>query len=210
LRPPNPANQKRQIAKIVANARRLFARHGYDRVSMDRLAAACRVTKPTLYYYFRDKRAVLLAVLQAHWMEQAAALKAFRPSPDLRTTLRGLANLVLDGTQRPENRDIIRIVLAEAGRHPEIGRAFFRVFGPVFDEQLFAPVGRLLGRRHPQPAVRALFHQYLGSLVHYSLLRQVFRASEKYLPGRRPYVDLLVDSLVRSTAPSASRRLSPR
>jgi AcrR family transcriptional regulator len=210
MRPPNPRNQKRQVTKILGNARRLFARHGYDCVSMDTLAAACRVTKPTLYYYFKDKRAVLLAVLQAHWVEQAAILKAFRPSADLKQTLHALAELVLSGTQRPANGDIIRIVLAEAGRHREIGKAFFKVFGPVFGKELLGPISQHLHRRYSQRMVLALFHQYVGSLVHYSLMRQVFRAGRSYLPGRRPYVDLLVDSFLRSTSPSSSELPSAR
>ena len=77
MRPPDPDNRRRQVAKILRSARRLFARDGYDRVSMDRIAAACGSTKPVLYYYFENKRAVLLAVLEAHWAEKAALLEAF-------------------------------------------------------------------------------------------------------------------------------------
>ncbi len=48
MRTPDPENRRRQVAKILGNARRLFARDGYDRVSMDRIAAACGLTKPVL------------------------------------------------------------------------------------------------------------------------------------------------------------------
>jgi AcrR family transcriptional regulator len=91
MRPPDPDNRRRQVAKILRSARRQFARDGYDRVSMDRIAAACGSTKPVLSYTLENKRAVLLAVLEAHWAEQAALLEAFRPSEDLRATLGALA-----------------------------------------------------------------------------------------------------------------------
>jgi AcrR family transcriptional regulator len=210
VRPPNPDNQRRQIAKILDHARRLFARHGYDRVSMDKIAAACHVTKPTLYYYFKNKRAVLLAVLHARWVEQAALLRAFRPAGSLKGTLHVLAELILSETENLKNSDIIRIVLAEAGRQPDLGKAFFKAFGPFFEGDLVAAIRPLLHRRYSDRMVAMLFHQFIGSLAHYSLMRQVFRAEAPYLPGRRPYVDLLVDSFLRSTSPSSSELPSDR
>src|SRR5512140_905828 len=141
MRRPDPDKRKRRTARILDNARRLFARKGYDCVSMDSLAAACQLTKPALYYYFENKRAVLVAVLQQHWKRQAAILDAFQPAADLEQTLRAFAERTLTETRRPANADVIRIVLAEAARHPEIGRAFFEVCGPALDRQLvvFSP-----------------------------------------------------------------------
>ncbi|HSD65946.1 MAG TPA: helix-turn-helix domain-containing protein, partial [Vicinamibacteria bacterium] len=54
MRHADPDHRKQQVAKILSNARRLFARDGYDRVSVDRIAAACGLTKPVLYYYFEN------------------------------------------------------------------------------------------------------------------------------------------------------------
>ena len=201
MRRADPVHQRRQRAKILDNARRLFARDGYDRVSMDRLAAACQLTKPALYYYFRNKRAVLLATLQAHWAAQSAVLAAFQPSAQLGETLQAFAELVLRESQRPENGDVIRIVLAETGRRPEIGPAFFEVFGPPLERKLVALIGPHLGRRYTRPMMLALLHQFVGSLAHYSLMRQMFRAGKSYLPEQRTYVSLLVDGFLRTTAP---------
>jgi AcrR family transcriptional regulator len=204
MRTADPENRKRQVAKILGNARRLFARDGYDRVSMDSLAAACGLTKPVLYYYFENKRAVLLAVLEAHWAEQAAALEAFRPSGDVRQTLSDLARLILKEAGRPENGDIIRIVLAEATRHPEIGRAFFQAIGPVFERRL-GEIRPHLSPRLSEGTVLALFHQFVGSLAHYSLLQQVFRPGRRHLPGQEAFIALVVESFTRASEPSEGR-----
>ena len=201
MRRADPENRKRQVAKILRNSRRLFAQHGYDRVSMDRIAAACRLTKPALYYYFDDKRAVLLAVLEAHWAEQAAVIEAFRPSAGLRRTLHVLARLILKEAGRPDTGDIIRIVLAEAARHPEIGRAFFRTIGPIFERRLLGEIRPHLSRRLTEGTVLALFHQFIGSLAHYSLLRQIFRPGRRHLPGQETFVALVVDSFTRASQP---------
>jgi AcrR family transcriptional regulator len=203
MRRADPENRKRQVAKILGNARRLFAQDGYDRVSMDRIAAGCGLTKPVLYYYFENKRAVLLATLEAHWADQAAVLEAFQPSGDLRQTLAGLARLILEQTRRRDTGDVIRIVMAEAGRHQEIGRAFLRTFGPVFEKRLLGLIQPHLSRRSSRRTSRrmalALFHQFIGSLAHYSLMRQIFRTEGRHLPGRKTFTALVVDSFTRAS-----------
>lgn len=40
---------------IIASARDLFTRYGYKKVSMDEIANSARVTKKTVYSYFKDK-----------------------------------------------------------------------------------------------------------------------------------------------------------
>jgi len=208
MRTADPENRRRQVAKILGNARRLFARDGYDRVSMDRIAAACGLTKPVLYYYFEDKRAVLLAVLEAHWAEQAAILERFRPSGDVRESLSRLARLILKEAGRADTGDVIRIVLAEAARHPEIGRAFFRSLGPIFESRLLGAIRPRLSPELSDATALALFHQFVGSLAHYSLLQQVLRPGRRHLPGRDTFIALVVESFARASEPSPEGRAS--
>lgn len=60
-RRPQASEEKR--AEIVAAARVLFIDAGYDATSMNRLAKAAGVAANTVYWYFDDKDAVLIAVL---------------------------------------------------------------------------------------------------------------------------------------------------
>ncbi|MBB0970041.1 TetR/AcrR family transcriptional regulator [Dietzia aerolata] len=60
-RRPKASQEKR--AEIVTAARTLFVDAGYDATSMGRLAAAAGVASNTIYWYFADKDAVLIAVL---------------------------------------------------------------------------------------------------------------------------------------------------
>jgi TetR/AcrR family transcriptional regulator len=46
--------------RILAVAIRLFARHGFDGVSVRDVASAAGVTMPTLYHHFGDKRSLYL------------------------------------------------------------------------------------------------------------------------------------------------------
>lgn len=60
------ATYDQQRDEILARAAELFADRGYPGTSMNEVAAACGVTKPALYHYFRDKDALLAAIAQNH------------------------------------------------------------------------------------------------------------------------------------------------
>jgi AcrR family transcriptional regulator len=49
--------------KILQTAWILFQRKGFRGVSMDELCLQCQITKPTLYYYFKDKEDLFVRVL---------------------------------------------------------------------------------------------------------------------------------------------------
>jgi AcrR family transcriptional regulator len=53
--------------EIVAAARALFVEEGFEATPMSRLAAAAGVAPNTIYWYFKDKDEVLVAVLDAEF-----------------------------------------------------------------------------------------------------------------------------------------------
>lgn len=63
---PRAATYDDQREQILARAAELFARLGYTAASMNQVAAACGVSKPTLYHYFADKRSLLLHIAAGH------------------------------------------------------------------------------------------------------------------------------------------------
>lgn len=52
--------------EILAAAARLFANKGYPGTSMNEVAEACQVSKPTLYHYVRDKHELLMQICESH------------------------------------------------------------------------------------------------------------------------------------------------
>jgi AcrR family transcriptional regulator len=56
--------EPRDLQREILNAaRQLFIQHGYHALSMRQIAAAVGVSKPALYYHFRDKEELFLAVI---------------------------------------------------------------------------------------------------------------------------------------------------
>lgn len=71
-----PIDRAEKRDEIVAAATGLFTEAGYDDSSMAKVAAAAGVTPTTIYWYFADKDALLVAVLDhllTEALEEAAA-----------------------------------------------------------------------------------------------------------------------------------------
>ncbi len=62
--PLGEARRAQRRASILQHTREVLTREGYDGLTMDRLADACGVTKPTLYNAFGSKDALLAAAVQ--------------------------------------------------------------------------------------------------------------------------------------------------
>jgi AcrR family transcriptional regulator len=73
---PEPAYQRLQVderrRQLLERATELFAAHGYDELSMARIARESGVSKPLLYHYFPTKRDLFAAAL-AHGAERVLA-----------------------------------------------------------------------------------------------------------------------------------------
>ncbi|MCE9650066.1 MAG: TetR/AcrR family transcriptional regulator [Parvibaculum sp.] len=64
----NGVERKQQRAlkreAVLAAAAQVFSESGYHRASLDEVARMLNVTKPTLYYYFKNKEAMLFACIE--------------------------------------------------------------------------------------------------------------------------------------------------
>lgn len=49
--------------RILGEAAQLFVSHGYDGISMREIAAACSLSKAGIYYHFKDKEDLFLALM---------------------------------------------------------------------------------------------------------------------------------------------------
>lgn len=77
--PPKQARTRdpeRTRSHILTAARKAFARHGLAGARVDAIAAASRVNKRMIYYYFADKEGLFLATLEEIYAELCAASEA--------------------------------------------------------------------------------------------------------------------------------------
>ena len=55
-----------QREQILARAARLFASQGYTATTMNEVAEACGISKPSLYHYVQDKQQLLVEIAASH------------------------------------------------------------------------------------------------------------------------------------------------
>jgi AcrR family transcriptional regulator len=84
-----------QRQMILERSAELFARHGYPATSMNQLAAACGLSKATLYHYYRDKYALLLSIADGHVARLEAVVagvlrRGLVPEAQMRTLIESL------------------------------------------------------------------------------------------------------------------------
>jgi AcrR family transcriptional regulator len=127
-RTPLETRSARKRESIVHAAREVFMEQGYAGASMDAIAAVAGVSKPTVYNHFADKQQLFAQMLidtidelTQSFYEQVAEQPE---NVDVRDYLRDLARLLLHAVMQPQNLRLRRLVIAEAGRFPELGRMY--------------------------------------------------------------------------------------
>lgn len=118
-RQQNRLNRERQILDAALT---VFAAQGFSGASMDAVAAGAGVTKPTLYSYFPSKESLFQAMMLG---KRDVMLDVFmHPSGDMVADLHGFAWAYADTVMRPDMLSLARLIIGEASRFPEIGRAY--------------------------------------------------------------------------------------
>ncbi|MEP9354726.1 TetR/AcrR family transcriptional regulator [Xanthobacter sp. KR7-65] len=175
-RPPDPGGPaaaaprrgRRDTAeRIRSAARKLFLEKGYGATSMDAVAAAAPVSKRTLYQHFPGKAELFGAVIDEAWSHftRAPLLSSEAPG-DPRAVLHSYVQRLTDHWDRPDVIPLLRLVIAEAPRFPEMSQAYFAagkepaVMGLAAYFATLAADGRIDGARDPQLAAA----QFLGAI----------------------------------------------
>jgi AcrR family transcriptional regulator len=107
--------------KILSTAKSLFILHGYHGLAMRQISEALNVSKPALYYHFKDKEELFLAILKAYLDEMEGALNQIAAKPvTCREKIRLFVAYVL--VQPPGQRAIIRLASQEMGQLSDLAR----------------------------------------------------------------------------------------
>jgi AcrR family transcriptional regulator len=193
LRPPRRRDEDKAAA-ILEGAMQEFMAYGYAAASMDRIATAGKVSKPTLYTYFQDKEGLFTALILELMKDEHGPLfnadsTALAQPPEV--FLRGLASRILGNLSGEQPRfTLFRLLMGESGRFPELARAFIEtVEKPILThlEGYFAQHPEL---NCPPPKVTARI--FMGTIVHYIMLQEMLHGKD-ILPLDR---DCLINGLI--------------
>jgi AcrR family transcriptional regulator len=116
----------RKFDQVLAGAREIFMKDGFEGASVDEIARAAGVSKATLYSYFPDKRLLFMEVASAECNRQTldTLLMIDRTAPVRDVLTLAARQMIAIFTARFAQR-IFRVCVAESDRFPEIGRKFY-------------------------------------------------------------------------------------
>ncbi len=161
---------------ILAAAREVFLSVGYSEASMDAVAEQAGVSKATVYSHFGSKQDLFFAVVHERRQEILASFRvAFEgqgrgedPRQDLEAFAVTFQQQIILGEACCWNR----LVVAEAGRHPELAQGMFASGAAVVLQMLGKYMHRqtAVGRLNTDHPERAAEH-FLGMVIGLELIR---------------------------------------
>ena len=204
-KPASPGRPKDlgKRAAILEAAKRMFTAHGFERVSMDQIAAEAGVSKLTVYSHFGDKESLFSAAISAKCEEQlAGALFQVDPSSSLRDQLIGIGRAFLSLINSEEALAIHRVVTTQPPP-AKLGQLFWDA-GPrrvqeVFEAFLRAEIdaGAL-----DIPDVHRAASQFFCLLKGEAHARQIFGCSQPMSAREiEAHLDATVDFFLRAYLP---------
>jgi TetR/AcrR family transcriptional regulator len=160
--------------KILTHATREFASKGFDGARVDGIALRCKLSKNMLYYYFKSKEGLFVAVLERMYeklrtQQKDLAVRASDPVVALEQLVHHTFNALL------ENPEAIRLMNEEnrhKGRHIRQSRRMRELYNPLVETIRF-----ILKRGHEDGAFRAdvdpaFIYLTLASLCYHYLSNQ--------------------------------------
>jgi TetR/AcrR family transcriptional regulator, mexJK operon transcriptional repressor len=126
---PTREEAEARDTRLLDVATSLFMERGFDGTSIDAVAEAAGVSKPTVYARYHDKRDLFAAVLRGRirrWLaplSAAAEAQATETSPkSIKTILHELSRHLIAYTLAPEAGALQRILSAQAVHFPELAK----------------------------------------------------------------------------------------
>ncbi len=190
-------NDKRE--QILQGAMQVFLKHGYAGTSMDRVAATAGVSKQTIYSHFQDKDGLFTALIERvtiHRLQHELGATELRGEPAV--LLRQLGQVFLTKMGSQEYLSLLRVVIAESVRFPELAQLYSRtvvhrgrqLLSTYFEE-------------HPELNIadpEATAHIFAGSLVSLLISQELlYGKAVSPLEGERVVDALVTLVLGRST-----------
>ena len=137
----------RKFDQVLCGARDVFLRDGYEGASVDEIARTASVSKATLYSYFPDKSILFLEVAKTECLRQAdQATAVWDTEAPPRHVLTQAAGHMLGFFLSDFGLQVYRIVVAELGRFPSLGREFYEAVPMQVRQTMMAYFRRAIAR----------------------------------------------------------------
>jgi TetR/AcrR family transcriptional repressor of mexJK operon len=193
---------------ILAVAAQSFLERGYAGTTMSGIAATLGGSKGTLWSYFPSKEELFAAVIDQKTIAFRAHLsEILDPQGELGATLKSFYASLMAKVTSPDAIALHRLVVAEAGRFPEMGVIFYER-APQLTHQLLADylagamVRGVMRQGEPMVLARMLTSLCLSGCHQQLLVGLIDRVTPDLIAAD---VDRAVDMFLRAYAVDASQ-----
>jgi len=205
LSTPELGRSARKRKLILEAATTAFLNRGYDGTSMDDVAALAAVSKPTVYKHFADKERLFYEIVLATTEPMSDLVRliadAFGDTRHLERSLRQFARQFISALMQPRVLRLRRLVIANAERFPEMGRAWYahgfeRALAALADEFRRLTDQRLLCADDPLMAA----NHFVGLLLWIPVNKVMFsgEAGTSSAAELQHYADAAVGAFLRA------------
>ncbi len=198
---------------ILQGAIKEFLVHGFAATTMDGVAATAKVSKTTVYSYFQDKETLFLALTERLTKQRYDRVfnpqKAQSSKEEVSIVLHRLANSMLEAMMGNEEAlGLLRIIIGESGRFPELARAFVTIIKKSALQdltQLFESRSEL---NLPDAEVAARI--YMGTFMHFVMTSEVLHGKDIMPIERDRLIDNLIHLLTSNQSNATTKHKSSR
>lgn len=113
--------------RILSAAKRLFLERGFEGTSCEQVVALARAGKASLYARYPNKEALFTAVVRGTVDQALAPAGELDPGRPLRERLIAVGLSILEHSLQPEAIALMRVIIAEAPRMPELAQHVDRI-----------------------------------------------------------------------------------
>lgn len=190
---PRANNYDDKRRAILDRSAELFSEYGYDRASMNKIAAACGVSKANLYHYYKDKDELLFDVIRVHLEDLLQVVEA-ADHPDLAPAarLRDLVAALLEAYRDADAQHSVQISSMRflSDERQSTLKNMERELVRIFSSAVSAIAPQLAGTTMLKPVTMSLF-----GMVNWHYLW--FRSQGPFT--RADYADLVTRLIVDGT-----------
>ncbi|MBI5805788.1 TetR/AcrR family transcriptional regulator [candidate division TA06 bacterium] len=186
--------------KILRAAERLFAQHGYDGTSVDQIAALARVNKALIYYYYKNKQALLAAMFESLIADIGGSLDAVldligeAPPHANSHIMRPMVTQIIEYLDT--KKSVVRILMMESLKTDDEDPMLFRLIERLMSDMVkkLASRGIILDHDYQQTLLEEFFTGTLplaAFVVYHDQWKKHFKIRESDLKQR--FIDMFMD-----------------
>lgn len=187
----------------------LFLENGFAGTSMSKVAAACKLTKASLYHHFTGKDELFIACVTHGYAPALDDLRALEDDKSLDPVVRlqRAIGVLYDMTINSEVGRMSPLIAEVSRGFPNVARSFHSDYIAPQQDILWRMIEDGIARDAFQPVDRkAFFHMLFGPIVTLSLSREMFTSFDDLedhfpvVPLRDAHIDAMLQLLGAKTS----------